>query len=162
MPLPSPLSEPVAANILPPNPPHAGFRRAMSARLTAKLAWLLLLPAVFAVRLAFVFHYRFDSDEPQHLHVVWGWTRGLRQYKDVFDNHMPLFHLVCAPVFQLVGERPDALIWMRMAMVPLFFLPVVRLPAGPGAAFGGVGKMGGTLRGDHAGLRFHEHGIPRG
>ena len=30
-----------------------------------------------ALRVALVFRYRIDSDETQHLHVVWAWTRGL-------------------------------------------------------------------------------------
>jgi hypothetical protein len=81
---------------------------------------LALFIALAALRVLFIERYRIDSDEPQHLHVVWGWTHHLVQYRDVFDNHTPLFHLLCAPVFALVGERADALIYMRFAMVPLF------------------------------------------
>ncbi|MDR3404662.1 MAG: hypothetical protein P4L99_19320 [Chthoniobacter sp.] len=81
-----------------------------------------IFAALAALRILFVTHYRFDSDEPQHLHVVWGWTHGLVQYRDVFDNHTPLFHLASIPIFRWVGERADALIWMRLAMVPLFVL----------------------------------------
>jgi hypothetical protein len=69
-----------------------------------------------------VFLFRFDSDEPQHLHVVWAWTHGLVQYRDVFDNHMPLFHLLCAPILGLLGEHAADLYWMRLLMVPLYFL----------------------------------------
>ncbi|MEA2569423.1 MAG: hypothetical protein QOI24_1424 [Acidobacteriota bacterium] len=65
-------------------------------------------------------NYRFDSDEPQHLHVAWGWTRGFVQYRDFFDNHAPLFHMVTAPILSLVGERSDALLWMRAPMLFLF------------------------------------------
>ena len=67
-----------------------------------------------------LFLLRFDSDEPQHLHVVWAWTRGLVQYRDVFDNHMPLFHLLCAPIVGLMGEHAPVLYWMRLLMVPLY------------------------------------------
>jgi hypothetical protein len=63
------------------------------------------------------FHYRFDSDEPQHLHVAWGWTRGMVQYRDYFDNHTPLFHLISAPLLSWLGERPDILIYMRAPML---------------------------------------------
>src|SRR6202022_3139336 len=66
------------------------------------------------------FRYRFDSDEPQHLHVAWGWTAGLLQYRDLFDNHAPLFHILTAPMLKLVGERPDVLLYMRAPMVLLF------------------------------------------
>src|SRR5437588_11605738 len=69
--------------------------------------------------LAYV-RFRFDSDEPQHLHVTWGWTAGLLQYRDLFDNHAPLFHMLTAPVLALVGERPDVLLYMRAPMLILF------------------------------------------
>jgi hypothetical protein len=69
--------------------------------------------------------YRFDSDEPQHLHVAWGWTAGLVQYRDFFDNHAPLFHLLMAPILRLVGEREDALLFMRIPMLPLWLLVLV-------------------------------------
>src|SRR5436190_16912516 len=69
-----------------------------------------------------VFLFRFNSDEPQHLHVVWAWTHGLVQYRDVFDNHMPLFQLMCAPILGLFGEHAADLYWMRLLMVPLYFL----------------------------------------
>ncbi|MEY2485947.1 MAG: hypothetical protein QOH39_1595 [Verrucomicrobiota bacterium] len=69
-----------------------------------------------------VFLYRFDSDESQHLHVIWAWTHGLVQYRDVFDNHMPLFHLLCAPLLGVLGEHATDLYWMRLLMVPLYFL----------------------------------------
>jgi hypothetical protein len=66
------------------------------------------------------FNYRFDADEQQHLHVTWGWTAGLVQYRDYFDNHAPLFHLVTAPLLALLGERSDILFWMRAPMLALF------------------------------------------
>src|SRR5437016_8331101 len=69
-----------------------------------------------------VFLLRFDSDEPQHLHVVWAWTHGLVQYRDVFDNHMPLFHLLCAPLVRALGERADIVPVMRLAMIPAYTL----------------------------------------
>ncbi|HWS72879.1 MAG TPA: hypothetical protein VN605_12235, partial [Thermoanaerobaculia bacterium] len=71
----------------------------------------MALAALGAVSLVFrslaFFRYRFDSDEPQHLHVAWGWTAGLVQYRDYFDNHAPLVHILTAPILRLVGERDD-------------------------------------------------------
>jgi dolichyl-phosphate-mannose-protein mannosyltransferase len=61
-----------------------------------------------------------DSDEPQPLHVVWAWTRGLIPYRDVFDNHMPVFQALSAPLFHLLGVRADIVPPMRLAMIPLF------------------------------------------
>jgi hypothetical protein len=74
---------------------------------------------VLAMRAWLVFAHRIDSDEPQHLHVAWGWTRGLVQYRDVFDNHLPLLHLMFAPVMALMPERSTVFVLMRMAIAPL-------------------------------------------
>ncbi len=81
---------------------------------------LLIFLTVFRWRS--ISRFRIDSDEPQHLHVVWGWTRGLLPYRDFFDNHTPLFHIFYAPVLSLLGERADILVAMRIAELPLFAL----------------------------------------
>ena len=83
------------------------------------LLWSCAAASLVLRAIAF-FRYRFDSDEQQHLHVAWGWTAGLVQYRDLFDNHVPLFHLVTAPFLALVGERRDVLLWMRLPMLALF------------------------------------------
>jgi dolichyl-phosphate-mannose-protein mannosyltransferase len=86
---------------------------------------LILLATAAAVLRAIAFYrYRFDSDEPQHLHVTWGWSAGLLQYRDFFDNHAPLFHMLTAPILSLVGERPDVLLYMRGPMLILFAIVV--------------------------------------
>jgi hypothetical protein len=56
--------------------------------------------------------------------VVWGWTRGLLPYRDVFDNHSPLFQALYAPLFYLFGVRADILLPMRAAELPLFALTI--------------------------------------
>ena len=38
---------------------------------------LMLFVATLLLHIAYVFRYPIDSDEPQHLHVVWGWAHGL-------------------------------------------------------------------------------------
>ncbi len=76
---------------------------------------LMLIMRISAAR-----YYRIDSDETQHMHVVWGWTRGLLQYRDIFDNHAPLFQMLMAPYMALLPEDPMTLIWLRMAMIPFF------------------------------------------
>src|SRR5437660_11871003 len=73
-----------------------------------------------ALRALAIFRYRFDSDEAQHLHVAWGWTVGLLPYRDLFDNHAPLFHMLTAPLVALAGERPDIVRVMRVPMLFLF------------------------------------------
>jgi hypothetical protein len=89
---------------------------------TARERWVAisLLLMGLIVRALYTWHYRIDSDEPQHLHVVWAWTRGLLPYRDVFDNHAPLFQALCAPLFALFGVRADILLPMRAVELPLF------------------------------------------
>lgn len=91
---------------------------------TSRERWvaLTLLGTGLVLRVPYLYRYRFNSDEAQHLHVVWGWTKGMLPYRDLFDNHSPLFHILTAPVLGLVGERPDALVLMRVAMVPLYLI----------------------------------------
>jgi hypothetical protein len=104
-----------AARSAPPAPaaPPALDERA------SRLVALALLLAGALLRALYVIHHRVNSDEPQHLHVAWGWTQGLLPYRDLFDNHSPLFSLAMAPLLGRVGERADVVIVMRLAMVPL-------------------------------------------
>jgi hypothetical protein len=96
---------------------------------------LLVCAAILAgLRVLTLFKLNFNSDEPQHLHVVWAWANGLLPYRDVFDNHTPLFHLLFAPLFRLCGETARILIYMRLAMLPLF-----------AATLGGVFLIGARL-----------------
>jgi hypothetical protein len=67
-------------------------------------------------------YYKFGADEPQHLHVIWGWARGFVQYRDLADNHMPLFQILCAPIYKLIGDRGTILYWMRIILQPLYIL----------------------------------------
>src|SRR6185369_1145118 len=84
------------------------------------MAMAVVAAAALALRALAFFRFRFDSDEPQHLHVAWGWTAGLVQYRDYFDNHAPLFHILSAPLLAALGERATILFYMRAAMIPLF------------------------------------------
>ena len=79
-----------------------------------------LLAALVVIKLCYVFTLAVNSDEPQHLHVAWGWTQGQVQYRDFFDNHTPLFHLLSAPLVAVIDERANILVWMRLAMLPLY------------------------------------------
>src|SRR5205823_3201549 len=73
-----------------------------------------LFIALIFLRVITVTHYKFAIDESQHLHVVWGWARGFVQYRDLADNHMPLFQILCAPIYKLIGDRGTILYWMRV------------------------------------------------
>jgi hypothetical protein len=78
-----------------------------------------LLVLQLGMRIGLATLQRFNSDEPQHYHVACGWSRGLLPYRDLFDNHTPLFHVLASPLVVLFGEHPDALVWARWAMTPI-------------------------------------------
>lgn len=92
---------------------------------TRSVAEHLFAPSLLLLRILLIFRYRFDSDEPQHMHVAWGWAHGLMQYRDVFDNHMPLFHLLSAPIFAMTGDDVRVLFVARLVVLPLFFLSLL-------------------------------------
>jgi len=82
----------------------------------------ILFALMIVLKLINTTTYRFDSDEPQHMHVIWAWARGLVQYRDVFDNHMPLFQIMFAPIFGVIGDRATILYWMRFILLPMYFV----------------------------------------
>jgi len=90
--------------------------------LSERIVFAMAVIAQAVLRVLYVLNHRADFDEPQHLHVVWGWTHGLVQYRDLFDNHAPLFHLAMAPMVGILGERADILVLARWMMLPLVAL----------------------------------------
>jgi len=107
----------------PTIPEKAGAASSSRARvfgIAESWAVALAVAGVMALRIVYAFVYRVDSDEPQHLHVVWGWAHGLLQYRDLFDNHSPLFQMLCAPLMWLLGEHAWIVAPMRLAMLPLY------------------------------------------
>src|SRR6266487_7033073 len=88
----------------------------------------LLLIALILLRVITITHYKFGTDEPQHLHVIWGCARGFVQYRDLADNHMPLFHILCAPIYRLIGDCGTILYWMRIVLQPRYPLTFSRFP----------------------------------
>src|SRR5437867_8262905 len=95
-------------------------QKASGAAAGERLILLGLGAALGVLRLVYTYASTVDSDEPQHLHVAWAWTKGLLPYRDIFDNHAPLFHLLSAPLVALVGENARILLFMRLAMIPVF------------------------------------------
>ncbi len=80
-----------------------------------------LFGVLLALKFAAAFIQPFDTDEPQHMHVVWGWLSGQVQYRDFFDNHMPLFHLLMRPIMRLMDEGMGTLYALRLTML-IFYL----------------------------------------
>ncbi len=111
-------------SILQKNPlsGNSGVHVATPCTRREKIVVALLFLAVLVLRLVYIFRYRVDSDEPQHLFVVWQWSQGLVAYRDFFDNHAPLFPILMTPVLNWLGERADILDHARVFMVPFFLL----------------------------------------
>lgn len=91
------------------------------------LAPLLLIAGLTVLHALWLRGIPYDSDESQHLHVAWAWTQGLLPYRDVFDNHGPLFGLVNAPLLGWLGERAAIVYPMRFAMLPWFVLSLTSI-----------------------------------
>jgi hypothetical protein len=72
-----------------------------------------------ALRAVAILRYRIDSDEPQHLHTAWMWSRGLIGYRDFYDNHTPLFHILMAPLLAAARESTQVFLIGRLAMLPI-------------------------------------------
>jgi hypothetical protein len=72
-----------------------------------------------ALRAVAILRYRIDSDEPQHLHTAWMWSRGLIGYRDFYDNHTPLFHILLSPLLGAARETPNVFLIGRLAMIPI-------------------------------------------
>jgi hypothetical protein len=99
---------------------EGGGRQGRLLGIVESWAAALGVAVLVAMHIVYAFVYRVDSDEPQHLHVVWGWAHGLLQYRDLFDNHSPLFQMLCAPLMWVLGEHAWIVIPMRLAMLPLY------------------------------------------
>lgn len=82
------------------------------------------IAALLVLRIWFAFTLRVNSDEPQHLHVIWNWLQGSLPYRDFFDNHAPLFQIVHAPFLAVLGERADIVPLMRLTTLPWYALAV--------------------------------------
>ncbi len=84
----------------------------------------LLTLVYISLRISF---YPFESDELQHLHVIYSWIKGFVQYRDVFDNHTPLFHITMAGIIQLLHLHPSTnfVVYARIIVFMLFFIPQI-------------------------------------
>ena len=109
------------ANDLSPGEKRTAQASSRPPRMRAdRIIYIVLWAVVIVLKGVAIFHFRADSDETQHAHVVWGWATGQLQYRDLFDNHMPLFQVVMSPFMRVLGERADILIWLRLAMLPFY------------------------------------------
>jgi hypothetical protein len=94
-------------------------------RRSTHVLFAVLCAVLGTLKLIALLRYRVNLDEPQHLHVAWGWSQGLISYRDVFDNHTPLLHILSAPLVALLGERADIVLWMRAPMLLLWLASMI-------------------------------------
>ena len=80
---------------------------------------LAVIGVLLAVRCVAVFQLQADSDEAQHLHVIYGWLGGELPYRDRFDNHTPLLYLLFLPLAAIAGETPQIVLLARIAQFPV-------------------------------------------
>ncbi|HEY5706533.1 MAG TPA: glycosyltransferase family 39 protein [Terrimicrobiaceae bacterium] len=80
---------------------------------------LAVIGFLLLVRCVAVFQLQADSDEAQHLHMIYGWLGGELPYRDRFDNHTPLLYLIFLPLAVLAGETPQIILLARIAEFPI-------------------------------------------
>jgi hypothetical protein len=80
---------------------------------------LMVIGLLLVVRCLAVFLLRADSDEAQHLHMIYGWLNGELPYRDRFDNHAPLLYVIFLPLAALAGETPHVVLLARIAEFPI-------------------------------------------
>jgi Dolichyl-phosphate-mannose-protein mannosyltransferase len=80
---------------------------------------LAVIALLLAVRCVAVFQLKTDSDEAQHLHMIYGWAGGELPYRDRFDNHTPLLYLLFLPLAAVAGETPQIILLARLAEFPI-------------------------------------------
>ena len=80
---------------------------------------LAVVVFLLAVRCVAVFQLKTDSDEAQHLHMIYGWIGGELPYRDRFDNHTPLLYMLFLPLAALAGETPQIILLARLAEFPI-------------------------------------------
>jgi hypothetical protein len=85
----------------------------------AVLLPLAVIGLLLVVRCIAVFRLQADSDESQHLHLIYGWLNGELPYRDRFDNHTPLLYLLFLPLAALAGETPHIILLARIAEFPI-------------------------------------------
>src|SRR5436190_19162193 len=60
-----------------------------------------LFALMIAFKLVNIVRYPFDSDESQHMHVIWASARGFVQCQDIFNKHMLHFPIIVSPRYGL-------------------------------------------------------------
>ena len=77
---------------------------------------LLLCLFLFALvlRVALTLNREVDIDEFQHLHSAWMVSQHYVLYRDVWENHTPLFYYLLLPLFRFCREGPGLVLAARV------------------------------------------------
>lgn len=86
---------------------------------------VLLYFASLAVDLAHIKY--FSWDEFEHAHAAWLIRHGWIPYKDFFELHLPLLYQVLSPLWLLLGDQPQNILYLRYAMLFFLFLGLIPL-----------------------------------
>ena len=97
----------------------------------------------------------FEADDLQHLHAAWMVGQGKVPYRDYFDHHTPLYHVVFAPYASAIGRDPLLLmITFRMLAAVcacgIFYLfwRLIARSNGPTYAWLGLGLLAASRHSD--------------
>ena len=108
------MDRPVESPVDVAKEPAAG-RLACAVSLALWAAVVVLLAWGLVFRWGLARRQPLDFDEFHHLHVAWCWTQGLIPYRDFWDNHPPLMHLLLACLQPIRGETVETLFVWRLA-----------------------------------------------
>ncbi len=65
--------------------------------------------ALGAFALFLCFYRAWDADEFEHLQFTWLLSQGRTPYRDFFEHHTPVFHLLTAPYFDMIRDTGPGL-----------------------------------------------------
>lgn len=119
--------------------PESAARVPLVERRLPLLPWAMgaiaTIPTLAA--LALILHRFFQIDEFVFVRSAWLVGEGLVPYRDFFEHHTPLAYLLLAPVVAVAPETSGALVWARLACLPVAAMLVLgvyrlsRFVAGP-------------------------------
>ncbi|MCL4233014.1 MAG: glycosyltransferase family 39 protein [Deltaproteobacteria bacterium] len=104
----------------------------------------IALVASLARLLSFVLTGRFNVDEFENIQMLWLFDRGVIPYRDYLHSHTPLFNLLIWPVYRAVGETPDVLGAVRVAILPIVLITVALVWMAARRVAGGLGALVAT------------------
>lgn len=127
----------------------------LSRRLETATAALLTLLALL-LRLPLLGLRNYDPDELQHVHSAYSIAKGLLPYRDYFEHHTPLLHLLLAPMLALFDVETSTgralgfltfargLMWLCTAAILLLTFRLARRLFGARSAWLGLAFLSGS------------------